>query len=264
MQNRLLKYKDWISESETPEEYKVTKEDLEYIQKNCKIAEGLKKEDLSTGFFQHGYAHKFAIDISAGSLKEYFDALEKAEIEFVPHYFETSKMRITFARDKKMDNGKYLLDILGSESSSHKAKFREFHIDFNADNKDQVVTIVNKAIEEVIDEIKKVRVMVQVDKKNLPDSLKPTLKKKVLESYKNAVDSFFYKGEVVPESVGEDLGSIIAEIYASDKTILNTISDIEDRDTLNSIIRGLEKMEETDVVKVIRAYLRSSRILKEI
>jgi hypothetical protein len=105
--------------------------------------------------------------------------------------------------------------------------------------------------------------MVQVGKKNLPDSLKPSLKKKVLESYKNAVDSFFYKGES-PESTGENLGSIIAEIYASDKTILSTISDIEDRDTLDSIIRGLEKMEETDVVKVIRAYLRSSRILKGI
>ena len=92
---------------------------------------------------------------------------------------------------------------------------------------------------------------------------KPILKKKVLESYKNAVDSFFYKGEV-PESIGEDLGSIIAEIYASDKTILSTISDIEDRDTLDSIIRGLEKMEETDILKVIKAYLRSARILKDI
>ena len=263
MQKHLLKYKNWLSESETPEEYKVTKEDIEYIQKNCKIAEELKKEGLSTGFSTHVYSNKFAIDISAGSLKEYFDALEKAEIEFIPHYFETSKMRITFTRDKKMDSGKYQLDILGSESSSHKNKFREFNVDWNADNKDQVVTIVNKAIEEVIDEIKKVRVMVQVGKKNLPDSLKPTLKKKVLESYKNAVDSFFYKGEV-PESFGEDLGSIIAEIYASDKTILNTIADIEDRDTLDSIINGLEKMQETDVVKVIRAYLRSSRILKDI
>jgi len=263
MQNHLLRYKNWLSESETPEEYKVTKEDLEYIQKNCKIAGGLKEKGLSTAFSSNVYSHKFSIDILAGSLKEYFNALEKAEIEFIPHYFETSKMRITFVRDKKIDSGKYLMDIIGSESSSHKAKFREFHIDFNADNKDQVVTIVNKALEEVIGEINKVRVMVQVGKKNLPDSLKPSLKKKVLESYRNAVDSFFYKGEV-PESIGEDLGSIIAEIYASDKTILNTISDIEDRDTLNSIIRGLEKMEETDVVKVIRAYLRSSRILKDI
>ena len=263
MQNPLLKYKNWLLESESPEEYKITQDDFEYILKNCKIAENLKKEGLSTGFFQHVYSHKFAIDILAGSLKEYFDALEKSEIEFVPHYFETSKMRITFVRDKKMDSGKYLLDILGSESSSHKAKFREFHIDFNADNKDQVVTIVNKVFEEIIGEIKKVRVMVQVGKKNLPDSLKPILKKKVLESYKNAVDSFFYKGEV-PESIGEDLGSIIAEIYASDKTILNTISDIEDRDTLDSIIKGLEKMEETDILKVIKAYLRSARILKDI
>jgi hypothetical protein len=263
MQNSLLKYKNWLSESETPDEYRVTEDDLEYIQKNCKIAEGLKEKGLSTAFSSNVYAHKFSIDILAGSLKEYFDALEKSEIEFIPHYFETSKMRITFVRDKKMDNGKYLMDIIESESSSHKARFREFHIDFNADNKDQVVTIVNKAIEEVIGEIKKVRVMVQVGKKNLPDSLKPSLKKKVLESYKNAVDSFFYKGES-PESMGENLGSIIAEIYASDKTILSTISDIEDRDTLDSIIRGLEKMEETDVVKVIRAYLRSSRILKGI
>ena len=263
MQNSLLKYKNWLSESETPEEYRVTKEDLEYILKNCKIAGNLKKEGLSTEFFQHAYSHKFAIDILAGSLKEYFDALEKSEIEFVPHYFETSKMRITFVRDKKMDSGKYLLDILGSESSSHKAKFREFHVDFNADNKDQVVRIVNKALEEIIDEIKKVRVMVQVGKKNLPDSLKPILKKKVLESYKNAVDSFFYKGKV-PESVGEDLGSIIAEIYASDKTILNTISDIEDMNTLDSIVKGLEKMRETDILKVIKAYLRSARILKGI
>ena len=263
MHNHLLKYKNWLSESESPEEYKVTKEDLEYIQKNSKIAGDLKEKGLSTGFSQNVYAHKFSIDILAGSLKEYFDALEKSEIEFVPHYFETSKMRITFVRDKKMGNGKYQLDTIGSESESHKNKFREFNIDFNADNKDQVVTIVNKALEEVIGEIKKVRVMVQVGKKNLPDSLKPILKKKVLESYKNAVDSFFYKGEV-PESIGEDLGSIIAEIYASDKTILSTISDIEDEDTLDSIIRGLEKMQETDVVKVIKAYLRSSRILKGI
>lgn len=263
MQNHLLKYKNWVFESETPEEYKLTREDIEYIQKNCKIAEELKKEGLSKGFFQHVYSHKFAIDVLAESLKEYFDALEKVEIEFVPNYFETSKMRITFARDKKMDSGKYHLDILGSESSSHKNKFREFNIDWNADNKDQVVTIVNKAIEEVIGEIKKVRVMVQVGKKNLPDSLKPTLKKKVLESYKNAVDSFFYKGEA-PESVGEDLGSIIAEIYASDKSILNTISDIEDKDTLDSIIKGLEKMGKSDLVRVIVAYLSSVRILKTV
>lgn len=263
MQNPLLKYKNWLSESETPDEYKITKEDLEYIQENCKIAGDLKEEGLSTGFFQNVYSHKFSIDILAGSLKEYFDALEKSEIEFIPHYFETSKMRITFVRNKKMDSGKYLLDILGSESSSHKAKFREFHIDFNADNKDQVVTIVNKTIEEVIGEIKKVRVMVQVGKKNLPDSLKPILKKKVLDSYKNVVDSFFYKAES-PESSDTDLGSIIAEIYASDKTILNTISDIENMETLDSILKALEKMEETEVVKIIKAYLKSSRIIKNI
>jgi hypothetical protein len=263
MQKHLLKYKNWLSESETPEEYKITKDDIEYIQKNCKIAGNLKKEGLSTGFSQYAHSNQFSIDILTEPLKKYFDVLEKAEIEFVPHYFETSKMRITFARDKKMDNGKYHLDILGSESASHKNKFREFNIDWNTDSNDQVVTIVNKVLEEVIDEIKKVRVMVQVGKKNLPDSLKPILKKKVLESYKNAVDSFFYKGEV-PESIGEDLGSIIAEIYASDKTILSTISDIEDRDTLDSIIRGLEKMEETDILKVIKAYLRSARILKDI
>jgi hypothetical protein len=261
MQNHLLKYKDWISESETPAEFKMSGEDIEYIQDNCKIAENLKKAELSAGFFQNVYSHKFSIDILAGSLKEYFDALEKAEIEFVPHYFETSKMRITFARDKKMDSGKYLLDILGSESSSHKSKFREFHIDWNADNKDQVVTIVNKAIEEVIGEIKKVRVMVQVGKKNLPDSLKPILKKKVLDNYKNVVDSFFYKQEI-PEDSNTDLGSIIAEIYASDKTILNTISDIENDEMLDSIVKALEKMDETEAIKVIKAYLRSTKILK--
>ena len=261
MQNPLLKYKNWLSESETPDEYKITKEDLEYIQENCKIAGDLKEEGLSTGFFQNVYSHKFSIDILAGSLKEYFDALEKSEIEFIPHYFETSKMRITFVRNKKMDSGKYLLDILGSESSSHKAKFREFHIDFNADNKDQVVTIVNKTIEEVIGEIKKVRVMVQVGKKNLPDSLKPILKKKVLESYKNTVDSFFYKQEI-PDDSDTDLGSIIAEIYASDKTILSTISDIENSEILDSVIEALEKMEETDIIKILKAHLRSTRILK--
>ena len=263
MQNHLLKYKNWISESETPEEYKITKEDLEYIQENCKIVENLKKDELSTGFFQSVYSHKFSIDILAKSLKEYFDTLEKTEIEFVPHYFETSKMRITFARDKKINSGKYVLDILGSESSSHKAKFREFHIDFNADNKDQVVTIVNKVIEEIIGEIKKVRVMVQVGKKDLPDSIKPILKKKVLASYKNVVDSFFYKCEV-PESSDTDLGSIIAEIYASDKTTLSTISDIENPHILDSVIKALEKMEETDIIKIIKAYLKSSRILKYI
>jgi hypothetical protein len=105
--------------------------------------------------------------------------------------------------------------------------------------------------------------MVQVGKKNLPDSLKPILKKKVLDSYKNVVDSFFYKAES-PKSSDTDLGSIIAEIYASDKTILDTISDIENIETLDSIIKALEKMEETEVVKIIKAYLKSSRIIKNI
>jgi hypothetical protein len=83
----------------------------------------------------------------------------------------------------------------------------------------------------------------------------------VLDNYKNVVDSFFYKQEI-PEDSNTDLGSIIAEIYASDKTILNTISDIENDEMLDSIIKALGKMDETEVIKVIKAYLRSTKILK--
>jgi hypothetical protein len=105
--------------------------------------------------------------------------------------------------------------------------------------------------------------MIQVGRKNIPDSLKPVMKKRILENYRNVVDSFFYEGKL-PELGETNIGWIIAEIYASDKTILNTISDIEDKETLDSIIRSLEKMDETDVVKIIKAYVRTSRILKEI
>ena len=263
MQNRLLKYKDWISESEKPEDYKITQEDIDYINNNCKVLSVLKKSELTKGLQKNSDRYIY-VDISIKDLEKYAGLLEKAEIEFVPGYFEeTDRIRIAFYRDSKLGMGKHTSDILDSGSLSSKNNLREFSVKWNADSRDQILDIVNKSIEETIKEIKKVRVMVQVGKKKIPDSLKPTMKKRILENYKNVVDSFFYKGEL-PESGESNIGWIIAEIYASDKTILSTISDIEDVETLDSIIGSLEKMEETDVVKVIKAYVRSSRILKEI
>jgi hypothetical protein len=263
MQNHLLKYKNWLSESETPETYKLTQEDIDYIQDNCKVLSVLKKSELTQGLDKNSDYYIYA-DISTKDLEKYISLLEKTEIEFVPGYFEeTSKIKIAFYRDLKLEKGKHTSDILDSEALSHKGNSRVFKIKFNIDSRDQMLAIVNKSIEEIIKEIKKVRVMIQIGRKNIPDSIKPIMKKRILENYRNVVDSFFYEGKL-PELEETNIGWIIAEIYASDKTVLSTISDIEDKDTLDSIIGSLEKMEETDVVKVISAYLRSSRILKNI
>jgi hypothetical protein len=265
MQNHLLKYKNWLSESETPEVYALTQEDIDYIQDNCKVLSVLKKSDLSEGISKHSNRYDyFYVKISTKDLEKYFNLLEKTEIEFVPSYFEeTENIRIDFSRDNKLESGKHTSDILDSGSLSNRGKLREFKIKWNIDSRDQMLDIVNKSLDEIIKEIKKVRVMIQVGRKNIPDSLKPVMKKRILENYRNVVDSFFYEGKL-PELGETNIGWIIAEIYASDKTILNTISDIEDKETLDSIIRSLEKMDETDVVKIIKAYVRTSRILKEI
>lgn len=261
MQNHLMKYKDWLSESENPEVYELSQDDIDYINNNCKVLKELKKSELSKGLHKNSNYYIYA-EISTKDLEKYVSLLEKVEVEFVPGYFEeTNKIKISFYRDKKMENGKYLLDIFDAESLSHKVNARNFQIKWNADNKDQMLDIVNKSVEEIINEIKKVRVMIQVGKKILPDSLKPTMKKKMLENYRNVVDSFFYKGEL-PESGESDLGWIIAEIYSSDKTVLDTISDIKDRETLESILKALEKMGETEVIKIIKAYIRTSITLK--
>jgi len=265
MQNHLLKYKNWLAESETPETYNLTQEDIDYIQNNCKVLSVLKKSGLSDGIFKHSNSRDyFYVKISTKDLEKYINLLEKTEIEFVPSYFEeTNNIRIDFIRDRKLEIGKHTSDILDSGSLSPRGNIREFKVKWSADSRDQVLEVVNQSIEEIIKEIKKVRVMIQVGKKNIPDSLKPTMKKRILENYRSVVDSFFYEGKL-PELEETNIGWVIAEIYSSDKTILNTISDIEDKDTLDSIINSLEKMEETDIVKVVKAYVRSSRILKHL
>jgi len=262
MQNHLLKYKNWLAESETPETYNLTQEDIDYIQNNCKVLSVLKKSGLSEGIFKHLNSRDyFYAKISTKDLEKYIKLLEKTEIEFVPSYFEeTNNIIIHFTRDRKLEIGKHTSDILDSGSLSHRGNTREFKVKWSADSRDQVLEVVNQSIEEIIKEIKKVRVMIQVGKKNIPDSLKPTMKKRILENYRSVVDSFFYEGKL-PELEETNIGWVIAEIYASDKTILNTISDIEDRETLDSIIRSLEKMEETDIVKIVKAYVRSSKYM---
>ncbi len=263
MQNHLLKYKNWLIESETPEAYKLTQEDIDYIQDNCKVLKALKKSELTSGLHKNSDHYIYA-EISTEDLEKYASLLEKTEIEFIPGYFEeTSKIKLSFYRDRKLGNGEHTSDILGFESLSHKLNSREFKVNFNADSRDQMLKIVNQSIEEIIKEIKKVRVMIQIGKKNIPDSIKPAMKKRILENYRNVVDSFFYEGKL-PDLEETNIGWIIAEIYSLDKTILNTISDIEDKDTLDSIINSLEKMEETEIVKIIKAYVRSSRILKNL
>lgn len=262
MQNRTLRYNEWLSESETPEIYKIPQEDLGEITANCKITEILKRSGFTSGL-RGVNSLRFVLEIETAPLKKYFDLLEKADIEFVPHYFEKSMIKIDFVHNKNIESGKYYIDPVKSEKESVKNGPRIFEVSFSADDKDQVLKLVNDALEEIVSDIKKARVMIQAGKKTIPDSLRPRLKKQIMETYKNIVDSFFYKGES-PELDETDIGFIIAEIYASDKTILDTISDIEDKETIDSIISALEKMEETDLLKVIKAYLRSTRILKDI
>ena len=262
MQKRTLRYSEWVSESEIPEAYKVTQEDLDEVTKNCKITEVLEKTGHTPGL-RYVNSHRFVLEISTTSLKKYFDLLEKSDIEFIPHYFDKSPMKINFVYDKKIGDGKYYVDHIKSERESRKQGPRLFEVSFSANDKDQLSKLVNDALEEIASDIKKVRVMIQVGKKDLPESLRPKLKKKVLDEYREIVDSFFYKGEST-ELEKSGIGEILADLYASDKTLLDTISDIENKETLDSIIKSLEKMEETDLVKVIKAYLRSSRILKDL
>lgn len=262
MQSRTLRYKEWISESGNIESYKITQEDLDEITASCKITEILKKSGFTPGL-RHVNSIRFVLEIETVTLKEYFEILEKSDIEFIPHYFDKSPMKINFVYDKKIGDGKYYIDHIKSEKESRKQGPRLFEVSFSTNDKDQLSKLVDDALEEIVSDIKKVRVMIQVGKKDLPESLRPKLKKKVLDEYREIVDSFFYKGES-PELEKSGIGEILADLYASDKTLLDTISDIENKETLDSIIKSLEKMEETDLVKVIKAYLRSSRILKDL
>lgn len=264
----LRQYRTWLSESELNEKYFPTKEELEVINNRCKYIKDVKAKNLSDGLVEPDgrfFAKTnitYVVDVSA--LTEYVKVMDDLEIEIVPDYFTTPQMSFLFRSfPNKVDAGKYETDSWDSEIDKYKnKKTREFVIRYHAENADQFEKIVNSALDEIIGDIKKVRVVIQIRRKDLPDSLKAVVKNKALERYRESVDNLFYNGQK-PEIEDIGIGEIIAEIYSEDKTIIDTISDIENEDLLDSILKSLDKMKESVTAKTIRAYLRSSRILKE-
>jgi hypothetical protein len=258
----IKKYKNWLTESEKVEKYKPTPDELKSLTDSNPVSSALKKANLTKGFVEQGYTGGFSLSIDIASIREYGKILDDIDIEMVPDYFNSKIIDISYrnAGDRVQD-GKYQIDHV--DTGSQRRITRVIPVLYNVDSFDKLSKIVSDSIEEIIAELKKVRIIVQIDKKEIPADLKTPIKNKAKETYKKVVDQFFYEGKK-PDLEDIDLGEMIAGVYASNKSVLDTISSIENEDVIDSIIKSLEKMKETDLIKVLKSYLKSTRIIKGI
>ena len=258
---QLHRFKDWISESETSEDddfYFPADQDLAYINSHCSTLSELVKSGLSKGveLASIGTAHFITIDTE--SLVKYVNILDSIDVEMLPEVFKGNDIRITLLHSKDpKELGKYSLSEIGGKNRL------SFNLTLRAKSRENFIKIVEDGMSEIIEDLKKVRFIIQVKRNLISSELKSELKKKVLEDYKSVIDDFFYKGET-PELEKYNIGKLIASLYATDKKVLDTVRDITDEKVIDSIIKSLEAEDEDETVKLIKSVLKSERILKKL
>lgn len=259
---QIKKYKNWLIESEKVEKYRPTEDELKTLTDSNPVSSTLKSANLSKGFSGERYMSGFSLIIDIKSIREYVKILDDIDIEMVPDYFNAGEIEISYRNvGDRIPEDKYQIDHIDTDSQ-RKAK-RLIPVLYNTDNFTQMSNIVSDSIEEIIGEFKKVRVIVQIDKKEIPAELKTPIKNRAKENYKKVIDQFFYEGEK-PDLAHIDLGEMIAGVYASNKSVLDTIASIDDDEVIKSIITSLEKMDQNNLVRILKSYLTSTRIIKGI
>ena len=255
---QIKKYKNWLAESEKVEKYRPTEEELKTLTDSNPVSSVLKSANLSKGFSGERYMSGFSLIIDIKSINEYVKILDDIDIEMVPDYFNAGEIEISYRNaGDKVPEDKYRID-----HAEQRVK-RLIPVLYNTDNFTQISKIVSDSIEEIISDFKKVRVIVQIDKKEIPAELKTPIKNRAKENYKKMIDQFFYEGKK-PDLEHVDLGEMIAGVYASNKSVLDTIASIDDDVVIKSIITSLEKMDQNNLVRILKSYLTSTRIIKGI
>ena len=262
----IKKYKSWLTESEGETKYLPSEEELKSLNSSNKVLKSLIASKLSAGLETHG-GHgrnpiRAKVVLETESLKEYSKILDDIDIEMVPDYFNHDKITLYYSEDDSLNQGKFeIAHPVGAPG--HTISKNSIRINYKAENFKQFKDIVDNSLDELVKDLKTIRIMVQLTKKDIPNDLKTVVKNKAKENYRNVVDKFFYNGEK-PDLEDVGIGEMIADVYASNKSILDTIAEIENEDILDAIIKSLEKMDENDLIKVLKSYLKSTRIIKGI
>lgn len=257
---QLHRFKDWISESESLDDdfYFPEDQDLQYINSHCSTLTEMVKSGLSKGVELSSYPTSHFIEIKVESIIKYIKILDSIDVEMLPEVFNGNEIKINIIHSKDpKELGKYDL-----RDTSNKIKLT-FNLSLRAKSRENFIKIIEEAMSEIIDDLKKVRFIIQVKRNLISPELKTELKKKVLEDYKAVIDDFFYKGEK-PELEKYSIGKLIASLYATDKKVLDTVRDITDEKVIDSIIKSLEAEDEDETVKLIKSVLKSERILKKL
>jgi hypothetical protein len=152
--------------------------------------------------------------------------LEKyGDVEFFPDFFNRAGLKIYFNIDEKMKPGDLKmrsLDQINSASDS-------IHFDCNYDSLDQVKSIVEKAIDKVLDEAKNVRVIILPRVFAKQKEFSKELKKEYKKTYSELIDRFKEDGFISPSYIDEDiLGLTVLKVAKDNPEFLDMLNDLSD------------------------------------
>lgn len=261
MMKSLHRFSEWVSEDQkldSQEYYFPQQEDIDYINSKCVAISEMIKSGVSKGVSKESKTFK-DIKIDVSDIVKYLRVLEDVDVEMIPEVFEGDQIVITIIKSPiTKDPGKY--EITQKINRDRGVTLR---VEFSAISKEDFIRMLNSAIDDIVSDLKKVRFVIQFTRNLIPQDLKSELKKKILEDYQKMIDNFFYRGEE-PQIEKTSIGKLLADLYSSDKKVLDTIREIKDAKLIDSIIKSLESEKETETIKLIRSVLRSESILKKL
>ena len=193
---------------------------------------GLSDPEKKSAFYlnllppYHGNTDKNRDPKEKNGLTSTVQKLEKyGDVEFFPDFLTRPGLTIYFNIDEKMKPGDIKmrsLDQIDSVSNS-------IHFDCNYDSLDQVKSIVERGIDIVLDEAKKVRVIILPKVFAKQKEFSKELKKEYKKTYSELIDRFKEDGFISPSYIDEDiLGLTVLKVAKDNPEFLDMLNDLSD------------------------------------
>jgi hypothetical protein len=147
------------------------------------------------------------------------------EVEFFPDFFTGQGLRIRFNIDEKMKPGDFKMRSIDQFDNSK----NPINFDCNYDSLDQVKSIVEGAIDIILDEAKKVRVIILPKVFAKQKEFSKELKKEYKKTYSELIDRFKEDGFISPSDIDEDiLGLTVLKVAKDNPEFLDLLNDLSD------------------------------------
>lgn len=248
MENRIFKYQTWLTESE------LTEKDLDKTVEKSKFLR-LHKKGIKSDLGISGKSFSYFIPV--GDIKKIIDLFEKLGIEIFPDHFSSE----TFPYKEHL--GFYFVYSDQLKGLDYKIEFNnpgKIVIKINQDYKGDLADLVDRSIRDIIEDIKKVKAIFQIQKKDVSKEERKKVGKIVSGIYRDMIEDFFIKGKNIISN-SNNLSEMIVDIFSRHKEILLALDGLSD-DIINKIIKGLDKPGISKDAKIVKSYLGSISALK--